>query len=560
MFVRVKTSRNSPRKSVQIVESVREGKKVRQRIVRHVGVAMDAEEEGTLRQLAEHIKSRMLHKRRPGLLPPEQVAETAIEAGRRRGTGGPLPVEDLSRLREEHRVISGIHEVYGRIYRDLGLDLVLPAGRQRMSNRVLYHTVMARIANPDSKRASVRRLERDFGVHVPLEKVYRMMDRLDDAAIAGMRERVGAHTRSLFPEPIDLVLFDCTTLFFESTCEDTLRAYGYSKDGKHGEVQVLLALAVTRGGLPLGYEVFPGNSWEGDSFIPTLRTMHPGTARAVIVADAGMFGKDNLAGLEALGCRFVVGARLRNLPKALTGRVLDVSRYRSVPGSDLKVGVFRHGGRRLVVSWSAKRARKDAHDRRSAVAKLIRRLGKSGTPKQLLGKSGYHRYVRVVGEASLEVDEEKVHAAERWDGLHGVVTNLGGVGVRELFDRYRQLWQVEESFRITKHDLRVRPVFHWTDRRIRAHLAIAFMAYACVRHLARRVALQKRPMSPRVIREALNDRQCSVLHDPETGKRYVIPSRPSAEAKDIYATLGLDVSDRPYELTARGTETKSARA
>ncbi len=116
-----------------------------------------------------------------------------------------------------------------------------------MSNRVLYHTVMARIANPDSKRASVRCLERDFGVHVPLEKVYRMMDRLDDAAIAGMRARIGAYTRSLFPEPIDL--FDCTTLFFESSCEDTLRAYGYSKDGKHGEVQVLLA--VTHGGLPL---------------------------------------------------------------------------------------------------------------------------------------------------------------------------------------------------------------------------------------------------------------------------------------------------------------------
>ncbi len=185
-----------------------------------------------------------------------------------------------------------------------------------------------------------------------------------------------------------------------------------------------------------------------------------------------------------------------------------------------------------MVSWSAKRARKDARDRRSAVAKLIRCFGKSGTPKQLLGRSGCHRYVRVVGEASLEVDEEKVHAAERWDGLHGVVTNLGGVGVQELFDRYRQLWQIEESFRITKQDLRVRQVFHWTDRRIRAHLA-------------RRVALQKRPMSPRVNREAFNDRQCSVLHDPENGKRYVIPSRPSAEAKDIYAALGLDVSDRP---------------
>ncbi|MDE2790035.1 MAG: hypothetical protein OXI81_06395 [Paracoccaceae bacterium] len=80
MFIRVKTTPNSPRKSIRIVESFREGKKVRQRIVRHVGIAMNAEEEGALRQLAEHIKARMLHKRRPRLFPPEQVAEMAIEA------------------------------------------------------------------------------------------------------------------------------------------------------------------------------------------------------------------------------------------------------------------------------------------------------------------------------------------------------------------------------------------------------------------------------------------------------------------------------------------------
>ncbi|MDE2790036.1 MAG: hypothetical protein OXI81_06400 [Paracoccaceae bacterium] len=127
-------------------------------------------------------------------------------------------------MREVHRIITGVHEVYGRIYRDLGLDRVLPAGRLRMSNRVLNRTVMAHIANPDSKQVSVRRLEKDFGVHVPLEKVYRMMDRLDEAAIAGMRERVGAYTRSLFPEPIDLVLFDCTTVVFESTYDDTWRS------------------------------------------------------------------------------------------------------------------------------------------------------------------------------------------------------------------------------------------------------------------------------------------------------------------------------------------------
>ena len=557
MFIRVNTTPNSPRKSVQIVESFREGKKVKKRILRHVGIATNDREEAMLRRLAEQAKAEMLHKRQPGLFTPEQLADIAIDAARRK-SDKPLPIADLRDLREEQRIIVGIPEVYGRIYRSLRLDTVLPAGRQRMSNRVLFHMVMARIANPDSKRASVRRLERDFGIQISLEKVYRMMDRLTDEAIDEMRRTVEAGTRSLFPEPVDLVLYDCTTLHFESSCADTLRNFGYSKDGKHGEVQVVLALAVTHGGLPLTYEAFPGNTWEGDSFLPTLRKMHPQASDAAIIADAGMFSADNLDSLAAKGCRFVVGVRLRNLPKALTARVLDTARYRSVPDSDLKVGVFRHKGRRLVVSWSAKRARKDARDRQREISKLVDRLRRSRTPKQLLGKSGYHRYVRVVGEAAIEIDEEKILAAERWDGLLGVVTNIKGIGVRELFDRYRELWQVEESFRVSKHDLRVRPVFHWTEKRIRAHLAISYMAYACVRHLAWRVRLQKGPMSPKVIREALIDRQLSILEDPTTQKRYGIPSRPSAEAKAIYATLGLKLSAQPYELPARKTETKSA--
>ena len=559
MFVRIKTTPNSPRKSVQIVESFREGNAVRQRIVRHVGIAADDQELETLQRLAHHIRAKMLHKKRPSLFPPEQVAALAIESGRKRSKKR-LPIEDLSRLKEEHRTILGIHEAYGQVYQDIGLDQVLPAGRNKVSSQVLHHTVMARIAQPKSKRATVRRLQKDFGVHIPLEKIYRMMDRLDDGTIARIRDRIGESTRSMLPNPIDLVLFDCTTLFFESQQEGALRACGYSKDGKHNSVQVVLALAVTRCGLPLGYEVFPGNSWEGDSFLPTLRTMQPDTAQAAIVADAGMFSKDNLEGLAASGCKFAVGARLRNLPKALTGRILDTSRYRAVPGCDRKVGVFRHGGNRLLVTWSRKRAAKDAHDRRRAVEKLVRRLGKSATPKQLLGKSGRHRYVRVVGESRIEVDEEKIRSAGQWDGLKGIVTNIRGIGITELLDRYRQLWQVEESFRITKHDLRVRPIFHWTDRRIRAHLAISFMAYACVRHLGWRVALQKQPMSPQVIREALMDRQCSVLKDPENGKRYVIPSQLSGEGKAIYGILGLPASSSPYELLQTRNGRKSSRS
>ena len=308
MFVRVKTTPNSPRKAVQLVEGVRVEGKVRQRIVRHVGVATDEAELLRLKELGEYLKARIAEDRQPGLFPPEQVAEQVIEAGRvsaRAPDPAPLPV-DLKALREERRIVTGIHEAYGVVYRELGFDRLL-SSRHRASAPALHHTVMARIANPDSKRATVRRLGRDFGVSLALEKVYRMMDRLDDGLIDRLKLRVASATEALLGEPLDVLFFDCTTLYFESVAEDgdadALRAFGYSKDGKAQRVQVVLALAVTREGLPVGYEVFPGATYEGHTFLPTieaLRRRHA-AAEAVCVADAAMFGQENLSALKPPG-------------------------------------------------------------------------------------------------------------------------------------------------------------------------------------------------------------------------------------------------------------------
>jgi len=557
MFVRVKTTPNSPRKAVQLVEGVRVEGKVRQRIVRHIGVATDEAELLRLRELGEYLKARIAEDRQPGLFPPEQVAEQVIEAGRasaRAPDPAPLPV-DLKALREERRIVTGIHEAYGVVYRELGFDRLLTS-RHRASAPALHHTVMARIANPDSKRATVRRLGRDFGVSLALEKVYRMMDRLDDGLIDRLKLRVASATEALLGEPLDVLFFDCTTLYFESVAEDedadALRAFGYSKDGKAQRVQVVLALAVTREGLPVGYEVFPGATYEGHTFLPTieaLRRRHT-AAEAVCVADAAMFGRENLSALEAAGHRYIVGARLRNLPRALKERILNVARYRALPGAEAgrKVGVFRHRGRRLLVAYSPRRARKDAADRQRAVRKLLKQLNRSGQPKSLVPR-GAARFVRMRGKGRWEIDPDRIAEAARWDGLHGVATNVRGMPVEEILERYRGLWQVERSFRITKHDLKVRPIYHWTPRRIRAHLAIAYMAFACVRHLAYRVKLQKkRNLSPQAIREALLHRQCSVLRHTGTGQRYAIPSSATTEAQLIYEALGLTLSDVPYAL------------
>ena len=404
----------------------------------------------------------------------------------------------------------------------------------------------------------MRRLGRDFGVSLALalEKVYRMIDRLDDGLIGRLKSRVASATEALLGEPLDVLFFDCTTLYFESVAEDedadALRAFGYSKDGKAQRVQVVLALAVAREGLPVGYEVVPGATYEGHTFLPTieaLRCRHS-AAEAVCVADAAMFGRENLSALEAAGHRYIVGARLRNLPGALKERILNVARYRALPGAEAgrKVGVFRHRDRRLVVAYSPRRARKDAADRQRAVRKLLKQLNRSGQPKSLVPR-GAARFVRMKGKGRWEIDPDRIAEAARWDGLHGVATNVRGMPVEEILERYRGLWQVERSFRITKHDLKVRPIYHWTPRRIRAHLAIAYMAFACVRHLAYRVKLQKkRNLSPQAIREALLHRQCSVLRHTGTGQRYAIPSSATTEAQLIYEALGLTLSDVPYAL------------
>ena len=193
----------------------------------------------------------------------------------------------------------------------------------------------------------------------------------------------------------------------------------------------------------------------------------------------------------------MVGARLRKLPAALREQVLETDAYAPLEGSEnRRVGEWEHKGRRLIVVFCPERARKDAHERRTQVQRLLDKLERSDNPKELLSNNGVKRFIAVEGDARLTVNPEKIAEAERWDGLAGVTTNLHDASVSEVMAHYHGLWQVEESFRITKHDLKVRPIWHWNENRIRAYIAIAFMAFACGRHLACRVAIQKRRNHP----------------------------------------------------------------
>ncbi len=549
MFVRVKSTPNSPRQSVQIVSSVRVGDKVKQKIVRYIGIAMDDDELVRLKELAEVVKAKLEAQHQPSLFPPETVAKQMIEAKAAKASKATLNV-DLRQMVEEQRVVLGIHEVYGEVYRQLSFDTLLSQRRYRASHEALFHCVMARIANPKSKRGSVQHLEQDFGVSLSLEKVYRMMDQLDDNTISRLQTMTCEGTRSLLPGALDVLFFDCTTLYFESFKEDELKQNGYSKDCKFNQPQVLLALLVTREGLPVGYEVFPGATFEGHSLISVLKTMQAryDVRKMIFVADRGMLNEDNLHALDEAGAYYIVGAKLKQLPSALQTKVLDKSAYQALDKGASSAAELTHKKRRLIVSHCPKRADKDQHDRQKAVDRLIKKIGKSQNPKDLLNNYGYKKFLIIKGKTSLSINQDKIAAESRWDGLHGVITNLPDTPHQEVLSHYRGLWQVEESFRITKHDLKVRPIYHWTPSRVRAHIAISFMAFACIRQLMYRIKLQHKALSPEVIRNALIHVQHSVFKHKRTKKSYVMPSQINPEAKKIYAVMGLKATTTAYPL------------
>ena len=548
MFVRVKSTPNSPRQSVQIVASVRDGQTVRQRIVRHIGIAMDDDELVRLKDLAEVVKAKLQAQTQPELFPPEDTAQQVITA-KQQAPKGALQV-DLKQLRETQRVVTGIHAVYGALYEELGLPRLLPRYRYPASQRALFHSVMARLANPGSKRHSVRLLEEDFGVQLPLEQVYRMMDQWDEQRIARLNTLAGEQAQALLGGPLTVLFFDCTTLYFESFTEDALKQKGYSKDAKFNECQVLLALMVTAAGLPVQYDVVPGATFEGHSLIPVVQSLQAkyDVQQAVCVADRGMLSEDNLQALEDAGMYYIVGAKLKQLPQTQQARILADTDYQPLGDGGGRVLSFAHQSRRVVVSYSPVRAEKDRQDRHTAITKLLKKLAKSNNLKDLLNNYGYKKYLQVKGETELGIDQDKVEQAQRWDGLHGIITNLPDTDNATILSQYRGLWQVEETFRVTKHDLKVRPIYHWTPARIRAHIAIAFITLLCVRHLSYRVALQSGPASPEIIRNALVHVQHSVLRHQRTKRRYVIPSTMSEVARKLYAVMGLRRSTTPYAL------------
>lgn len=532
--------------------------KPRRRIVRSLGTAHSEAEVEHFRRLGAKVIEVELAKRLNGELLFDASSELDSSAA---------PAKDISsyrNLRETCRTIDGPGDAFGSLFDSTGFASVLP----EPAGQVLKEVVLARIAAPASKQKTQKYLEENELSDVTLNSIYRMMDKLS-GRIEAVNQCAINDAKNLFEDKIDLVLFDVTTLYFESVSDDDLRAFGYSKDQKFHQTQVVLAMGVTREGLPIGYKLFPGNTAETKTLISCLDEWKKQIriGRIVFVADRGMFNSSNLRALDDAGYEFIVGATLRKLGSALASNLMAFKSdciASSEARSKALFSCFPHSIQtqkpkptkgiteevvegRLIVSYSESRRAKDQNDRDRILDKLKKLISnkEQGETKKLVSNKGYLKYSKFEGKSSAAIDVDRVKRDEQWDGLHGLFTNAK-LSPEEIQCYYRQLWTIEETFRIGKTDLEMRPIYHFKSSRIQSHIAICFMALYLVRKM--QLLLKRcrgKSASVATIQESLSRVQTSHIIDKANGFKFKLPSKMSPLAKDVYTALGLKRSELP---------------
>ena len=381
----------------------------------------------------------------------------------------------------------GFNDIYGTTFDQVFAELNL----KPQALKQLRDLAVMRIAAPASKRKTARTAE-EYGIDCEVNSIYKLMDKLTAYIIEQIKKAAYDNTASLLAQnnkAIDVIFYDLTTVYFETGSQDELREFGFSKDGKHQHVQIMLAVMVTTDGLVIDYQEFKGNCYEGHTLIPALNEIKEryDVDKIVLVADAALMNQINLKELDRQKIKYVIAARIKN--SKAKEEIINTEDYVIISSTTNEEGIVEelkskiilgeHGS--LVAYHSSKRAKKDQRDREKSLEKIKKYL--QSTAKSKLTGALRKPYVKISKKCKIEIDEKKLALDKRFDGFFGLHTNIEDINPLELLVSYRGLWQVEQTFRIAKNNLEIRPVFHYTPRRIKAHFAICYMALALIRHV-----------------------------------------------------------------------------
>ncbi len=532
MYLKLVKSKNYT--YLKICESYRKNGKVHQRVLVNLG-RLDKLQEGGLENIVKDLEA---------LISPDKKEK----------------IKDISTMEEVARFNYGFLP-YAKLWHSLGIGKILKGLVKERKfafdfEKVVFSLVANRLLNPTSKHKHYHQkddylfLNKDLELHT----FYKVLDILEENK-EEIEFKLFENARSLFNLKLDIVFYDVTTFYFESQKEDELKDFGFSKDNKVNQVQVVMGLLIDKEGRPIGYELFKGNMVDSQTMISTIKKLKEKFMidRIIIVADRGLNTKLNLKELRDNGFDYIVSGRLKQMPRDIQEVVLDREGYERI-GDEYEykeinyTNVIKNGdfqgyamSERLIATYSMSRAQKDFYDRERLIrkAKTEIKKGKSALEE----KKGHKKYIKKVsqGEADyqLVLDEERIRQEERFDGFYVIQTSDFDLSVDEVIDAYHNLWRVEESFRIMKSTMQVRPIFHWTQKRVEGHFVMCFIAFLLCRELELRLRKNKKTqdmdLSVEKIQDALNSLQVSEIKIED--KPYFLKGKHKELASKILAIM-----------------------
>lgn len=467
-----------------------------------------------------------------------------------RTPSSPCQIEELDRL------VYG-HIVYHKLWLKWGLPSLL---KKLIRNRrirfdfvnTVFLLLIDRLLAPQSKLKCFEKQDRYANLEkTELQHIYRSLDLLCEGK-QYLEESLFDRRRDLFNYKVDVVFYDVTTFHFESVVADDLRDFGFSKNAKFNEVQVVLGLLVDSFGMPVGFDLFPGNTYEGDTLVKAITKLKKRFAvgEVIIVTDKGMSNMRNFHRIREEGYHYIISMRLKSLSKSLHKEVLKEEGYQDLKHE--KEGRFRYkiirdyqqkmlneqkekSGEKvnLVCFWSEKRARKDKADRERMLKKARANLENG---KEINDKRGYRRYIVMDGKKkAVGLDMEQFKDDARFDGYYVIESSNQRLTASQVLTEYKKLWRVENTFRVMKSGIWTRPIFVWTPRRIVGHFVLCFIALLVERTLEQKLREKKISLSPAKIKEVLNSLQMSLLK--MDGNSYYLKGKVEKQASSILRAM-----------------------
>ncbi len=458
MFVRKKKNKSGST-SIQIIQK----QKGKYKVVKTIGSAIDEDEIELLYQQANEAI-------------PELFNQLNLFDSRTTSV-------NIRELNNDQIRVVGPELVLGKIFNHIGFD--------RIQENLFKDSVISRVTHPGSKLELSTYLRENHNKDISADAIYFFMDRLNSRHKAQIEDISFAYTKKLLQGSIGIVFYDMTTIYFESSQPDDLRIPGFSKDGKHQHPQIFLGLLVGKNGYPIGYDIFEGNTFEGHTLIPILERFQNRFQldKPTVVADAGLLSNNNLQALKKGGYTFILGARIKNEASSI------IKKIEKLQLANNQVAKINKGSdTTLFISYSEKRAKKDLANRERGLKRLEKSLHAGRLTKSNINNKGYNKYLQMDGELKITIDYDKFRTDAKWDGLKGYLTNTDLSG-DEVIDSYNSLWKIEKAFRISKTDLKIRPIYHRLRERIEAHICISFVAYVLYKELERALYLADTPLS-----------------------------------------------------------------